>query len=138
MAKTVYYFDMDGVLADFHTAYAEDKAVAYKREAMAELEPFTGAVAVVKGLIANGKSVYINSLAANEDGKLGKLEWLAKYLPELKKSHIIISVGYVKKASVMKTKTGILVDDKLANCKQWERLTGQRSVWVETKGQVIL
>ena len=138
MAKTVYYFDMDGVLADFHTAYASDKAVAYKREAMAELEPFVGAVAVVKGLIANGKSVYINSLAANEDGKLGKLDWLAKYLPELKKSHIIISVGYVKKASVMKTKTGILVDDKLANCKQWERLTGQRSIWVETKGQVEL
>lgn len=138
MAKTVYYFDMDGVLADFHTAYANDKAVAYKREAMAELVPFAGAVAVVKGLIANGKSVYINSLAANEDGKLGKLDWLAKYLPELKKSHIIISVGYVKKASVMKTKTGILVDDKLANCKQWERLTGQRSVWVETKGRVEL
>lgn len=138
MAKTVYYFDMDGVLADFHTAYAEDKAVAYKREAMAELAPFADAVAVVKGLIANGKSVYINSLAANEDGKLGKLEWLAKYLPELKKSHIIISVGYVKKASVMKTKTGILIDDKLANCKQWERMTGQRSVWVEVKGRVEL
>lgn len=134
--KKVYYFDLDGVLADFHTAYATDKGIAYSREAMANLKPFPQAVATVKALIKSGKSVYINSLAANEAGKQGKLEWLSRHIPELKPSHIIIIVGYGKKADYMKTKTGTLVDDKLANCKQWERLTGQPSVWVETKGEV--
>ncbi len=136
--KKVYYFDMDGVLADFHSAYATDKGTARSREKMANLKPFTQAVATVKSLIATGKSVYINSLAANEAAKQGKLEWLAKYLPEIKKSHIIIVVGYGKKSDYMKTKTGILVDDKLANCKQWTKLTGQASIWVEEKGRVLI
>lgn len=134
--KKVYYFDMDGVLADFHSAYAEDKATAYKREAMANLKPFAPAIETVKALIKAGKSIYINSLAANEQGKQGKLEWLARYLPEIPLSHIIIIVGYGKKSDYMKTKTGTLVDDRLDNCKQWTRLTGQPSLWVEVKGEV--
>lgn len=136
--KKVYYFDMDGVLADFHTAYAQDKGTAMSRAKMASLKPFTKTVELVKSLIKDGKSVYINSLAANEQNKQGKLEWLAKYLPELNPSHIIIIVGYGKKADYMKTKTGTLVDDKLANCKQWTKLTGQPAVWVEEKGNVNL
>lgn len=136
--KKVYYFDMDGVLADFHSAYAIDKGTAYNREKMANLKPFQQAIETVKALIASGKSVYINSLAANEAGKQGKLEWLAKYLPEIKQNHIIIIVGYGKKSDYMKTKTGILVDDKLANCKQWTKLTGQGSLWIEEKGRVLI
>lgn len=134
--KKVYYFDMDGVLANFHKAYETDKGVALNRQKMANLEPFDKAVETVKNLIANGKSVYINTLAANEDAKQGKLEWLAKYLPEIKKNHIIIIVGNGKKAEYMKTKTGTLVDDKLANCKQWEKISGQPAIWIENRGQV--
>ena len=134
--KKVYYFDMDGVLADFHKAYETDKAVAFSRAKMANLEPFTQAVETVKNLMANGKSVYINTLAANEDAKQGKLEWLAKYLPEIKRNHIIIIVGNGKKAEQMKTKTGTLVDDKLANCKQWTKISGQPAIWIENRGQV--
>lgn len=135
MRKKVYYFDMDGVLANFHKEpYTYAKAI--NREWIANLEPFPEAIATVKNLIAEGKSVYISSLAASEAAKLGKMDWLAKYLPEIPKSHIIIIVGSGKKAEFMKTKTGTLVDDKASNCKQWTKISGQPHIWVEVKGQV--
>lgn len=137
MAKKVYYFDMDGVLANFHKEpYKYSNAI--NREWIANLEPFTEAIALVKSLIAEGKSIYINSLAASEEAKQGKIEWLAKYLPEIKINHIIIIVGSGKKANYMKTKTGILVDDKESNCKQWTKISGQPAIWVEQRGKVIL
>lgn len=137
MARKVYYFDMDGVLANFHKEpYQYTNAI--NREWIANLEPFTEAVALVKTLMAEGKSVYINSLAASEEAKQGKIDWLAKYLPEIKKNHIIIIVGSGKKANYMKTKTGILVDDKKSNCKQWTKISGQPAIWVEQRGKVIL
>jgi 5'(3')-deoxyribonucleotidase len=135
--KQTYYFDMDGVLANFHKE-PYNPYHAMSREWIANLEPFTNAIETVKKLIANGNRVYISSLAASENAKQGKLEWLAKYLPEIKKSRVIIIVGNGKKAEYMKTKTGILVDDKLANCKQWTKISGQPAIWVEEKGQVLI
>lgn len=135
MSKKVYYFDMDGVLCNFHKE-PYNYANAISRKWIANLEPFTEAVAIAKQLMQEGKSVYINSLAASEEAKLGKIEWLAKYLPEIPKSHIIIIVGYGKKADFMRTKTGTLIDDKASNCKQWTKLSGQPAIWVEVKGQV--
>lgn len=136
MARKVYYFDMDGVLANFHKEpYNFHKASS--REWIANLEPFMNNVQVVKKLIAQGKSVYINSLAASENAKQGKIEWLKKYLPEIKANHIIIIVGSGKKAEYMKTKTGILVDDKLANCKQWAKISNQPFYWVAERGATV-
>lgn len=134
--KKVYYFDMDGVLTNFHKE-AYNPRNAMSREWIANLEPFADNVALARKLIAEGKSVYINSLAASEEAKQGKIEWLARYIPELKISHIIIIVGNGKKAEYMKTKTGTLIDDKPSNCKQWTKLSGQPAIWVETKGGVI-
>lgn len=137
MGRKVYYFDMDGVLANFHKEpYSYANAIS--REWIANLDPFMGAIEVVKRLMAEGKSVYINSLAASEEAKQGKIEWLAKYLPEIKNSHIIIIVGNGKKAEHMRTKTGILVDDKASNCRQWTKISGQPAIWVEQKGVVII
>ena len=133
--KETYYFDMYGVLANFHKEPYNPRN-AMSREWTANLEPFTAAVEMVKALIANGHRVYISSLAASENAKQGKLDWLAKYLPEIKKSRVVILVGSGKKAEHMKTKTGILVDDKLANCKQWTKISGQPAIWVEEKGKV--
>jgi 5'(3')-deoxyribonucleotidase len=136
MAKKVYYFDMDGVLANFHKEpYKYENAIS--REWIANLDPFMNNIAIVKKLIAEGKSVYINSLAASENAKKGKIDWLAKYLPEIKANHIIIIVGGGKKAEYMKTKTGVLVDDKLSNCKQWAKISGQPFYWVETRGATV-
>ena len=137
MGRKVYYFDMDGVLVNFHKEpYSYANAIS--REWITNLDPFMGAIGVVKRLIAEGKSVYINSLAASEEAKQGKIEWLAKYLPEIKSNHIIIIVGNGKKAEHMRTKTGILVDDKASNCRQWTKISGQPAIWVEQKGVVII
>ena len=137
MGRKVYYFDMDGVLANFHKEpYSYANAIS--REWIANLDPFMGAIEVVKRLMAEGKSVYINSLAASEEAKQGKIEWLAKYLPEIKSNHIIIIVGNGKKAEHMRTKTGILVDDKASNCRQWTKISGQPAIWVEQKGVIII
>lgn len=137
MGRKVYYFDMDGVLANFHKEpYSYTNAIS--REWIANLDPFMDAIGVVKKLIAEGKSVYINSLAASEEAKQGKIEWLTKYLPEIKSNHIIIIVGNGKKAEYMRTKTGILVDDKASNCRQWTKISGQPAIWVEQKGVVII
>ena len=137
MGRKVYYFDMDGVVANFHKEpYSYANAIS--REWIANLDPFMGAIEVVKRLMAEGKSVYINSLAASEEAKQGKIEWLAKYLPEIKSNHIIIIVGNGKKAEHMRTKTGILVDDKASNCRQWTKISGQPAIWVEQKGVIII
>lgn len=93
---------------------------------------------MVKTMIHEGKDIYINSLAASEEAKLGKIDWLHKYLPEINADHIIIIVGNGKKAEYMKTAEGILVDDKLSNCRQWTKISGQPAVWVEERGKVVL
>lgn len=134
--KKVYYFDMDGVIANFHKE-PYNRANAMSRVWIANLEPFMANVNLVRDLIANGKSVYINSLAASEEAKQGKIEWLAKYIPELDAKHIIIIVGNGKKANYMRTKTGTLVDDRLDNCKQWTKISGQPYIWVQEKGGII-
>lgn len=130
-----YYFDMDGVLANFH-AELHNPRKAMSREWIANLAPFTQAINTAKRLIAEGNRVYINSIAASEDAKQGKLDWLKRYLPEIPAYRIIIIVGYGKKAEYMRTKHGILIDDKLANCKQWTKISGDPAIWVEQKGEV--
>ena len=96
MARRVYYFDMDGVLCDFHKEPYK-YANAINREWIANLDPFMANVNLVKSLIANGKSVYILSKAASENAKLGKLDWLAKHIPELIPKRVIVIVGNGKK-----------------------------------------
>lgn len=128
-----YYFDMDGVLADFHGAYTS-REQAFSYDFIAGLAPFTGNIELAKSLIRKGNRVYISSLAASEDAKRAKIDWLAKYLPEIPAYRIIIIVGHGNKANYMKTKTGTLIDDKKANCRQWEK-AGHKAIWLETKGQ---
>lgn len=135
MARTVYYFDMDGVLANFHKEqYSYYNAS--NREWIANLEPFMHNVNVIKDLLANNKSVYIITKAASEGAKEGKIIWLKKYIPELDIKRFICIVGYGKKPDYMKTKTGVLIDDDIKNCKQWAK-AGHKYLYLETKGQTI-
>ena len=118
MAKTVYYFDMDGVISNFH----KEKYNFYNassREWIANLEPFMNNVNIIRDMIRNGKSVYILSKAASENARLGKLDWLAKYIPELNPKRVIVIVGNGKKVDYMKTKTGGLIDDDIKNIRPW-------------------
>ena len=135
MTNKAYYFDMDGVLANFHKAYAENKAVAMNRKAMANLEPFEENVALVREMIALGMKVYILTKAANEAGMLGKIEWLAKYIPELSAEQFICIVGHGKKVDFIR-EDGILVDDDKKNLRPWEK-AGHEVYFVEEKGAFI-
>ena len=75
MKTTAYYFDMDGVIANFHKEpYKYINAI--NRQWIANLEPFMDNVNVIKSLIAKGENVYILSKAAHENAKLGKIDWL--------------------------------------------------------------
>ena len=135
MARTVYYFDMDGVLSNFHKKpFKYENAI--NREWIANLEPFTENVELVRKLIKSGKSVYILSKAASEDAKLGKIDWLTKYIPELNKKRIIVIVGNGKKVDYMKTKTGILIDDDIKNTRPWAK-AGHKVITLEYKGQKV-
>ena len=134
MAKT-YYFDMDGVLANFHKAFATNKGVALSRKGMADLEPFEENVALVRELINLGVRVYILTKAANDEGMNGKIEWLAKYIPELDLEHFICIVGHGKKVDFIR-EDGVLVDDDAKNLKPWAK-AGHEVYLVEEKGAVI-
>ncbi len=129
-----YYWDMDGVLADFHTAYAQDRAVALKREAMANLAPFTANVDLLNSLMAQGIICYILTKAANADGARGKIDWLAKYVPTMDADHIII-INKGRKVDNIR-EAGVLIDDDATNCKQWNK-AGYTSIYLETKGQAV-
>ena len=91
---------------------------------------------IIRKLIAENKSVYILSKAASEQAKLGKIDWLHKYIPELKPNRIIIIVGNGKKCDYMKTKTGILIDDNKTNINQWIK-AGHKGILLQYKGQTI-
>lgn len=130
-----YYFDMDGVLANFHKAYATNKGVALDRQAMADLEPFVENVNTVRSLIAMGTRVYILTKAANEDGKAGKIDWLAKFIPEITTEQFICIVGSGRKVDYVR-EAGILVDDDIKNIRQWIK-GGFEGYFVETKGAAV-
>ena len=129
-----YYFDMDGVLANFHKEpYSFANAIS--REWIANLDPFMENVKIVRNLIAKGEKVYILSKAARETSKMGKIEWLARYIPELKAENIIIIVGNGKKVDYIK-EDGILVDDDVKNINPWIK-AGHPAIHVEVKGMTI-
>ena len=132
-----YYFDMDGVLANFHKDFDYRKRAqqAMNREWIANLEPFMNNVAVVKTLIEAGEKVYILTAAANEAAKLGKIDWLAKYLPEISLDSFICIVGSGKKVDYIK-EDGILVDDTKKNITPWVK-AGHKAVWLEVKGMTV-
>ena len=132
---TTYYFDMDGVLANFHKAYATNKAVAMSRKAMAELEPFADNVATVKALIAAGLKVYILTKAANEAGMMGKVDWLTRFIPELDMANFICIVGHGKKVDYIR-EAGVLVDDDPKNTRPWVK-AGYEAITLTAKGEPI-
>lgn len=130
-----YYFDIDGVLANFHKTKFEYKNVI-SRKWIANLDPFMDNINLVRHLIACGENVYIVSKAASENAKLGKYDWLAKYIPELMIDNIFVIVGNGKKTDYIKTEVAILIDDDIKNCRQWTK-AGYQAIHLEIKGSTI-
>ena len=129
-----YYVDMDGVIANFHKekySYAN----AINRQWIANLEPFTHNVNVIKSLIATGNTIYILTKAASENAKLGKIDWLAKYLPEITIDKFICIVGNGKKVDYIK-EDGTLIDDDKKNTTPWEK-AGHKAILLASKGELI-
>lgn len=130
-----YYFDMDGVLANFHKEpYKYVNAI--NRQWIANLEPFMHNIQVLRDMIKAGVEVYILSKAASENARLGKIDWLAKYVPELTEDKIIIIVGNGKKVDYMRTAEGVLIDDDIKNTRPWMK-AGYEAITLEYKGQQI-
>ncbi len=129
-----YYFDMDGVLADFHKNYT-NRAQAFSREFLANLDPFTENVKTVRRLIAEGNNLYILTKAASDDAKAGKIDWLARYIPEITADKFICIVGHGKKVDYIR-EAGMLVDDDPKNTRQWEK-GGYPALTLTAKGEAV-
>lgn len=136
--KTAFYFDMDGVIANFHKDFDYRKRAqqALNRTWIANLDPFMDNINVMRELIANEEKVYILTKAANEAAKLGKIDFLKKHIPEFDLNCFICIVGSGKKIDYIK-EDGILVDDDKKNLRQWEK-AGQPVYFVEVKGQKVV
>ena len=73
----------------------------------------------------------------SENAKLGKLDWLAKYIPELNPKRVIVIVGNGKKVDFMRTKTGVLIDDDIKNTRPWIK-AGHKAITLEYRGQTVV
>ena len=135
ITEKTYYFDMDGVLANFHKEQFNYKN-AIDRNWIANLEPFERNVRLVRDLILNNVDVYICTKAASENARLGKLDWLTKYIPELDLNKVICIVGHGNKADFIRTENGVLIDDDIKNCRQWAK-AGYEYIHLEIKGGLI-
>lgn len=132
--KKVFYWDMDGVLADFHKNYT-NRGQAMSYEYLANLPAFTENVATLRAMITAGETCYILTKAANEDAKQGKIDWLAKYVPEMSIERFICIVGYGKKVDYIR-EAGLLIDDDEKNTKQWTK-AGYEALLLTTKGEAV-
>lgn len=118
-------FDMDGVLANFNVKDAvnrfdKEKGFFYN------LEPLYNNYKVVNELINKGVNVYILSASPNKQADKDKRLWLNKYIPNLKKSHIILCRNGQNKAEFIKDiKNSILIDDYTFNLINWNNYGGR-------------
>ena len=130
----VYYIDMDGVLVNVPEQYNHDFKKLNSPYWVANLQPYSYNVLLVRWLIDQGYEVYILSRAMNDANKRGKMEWLRRYLPRLPKDHIIL-INDTHKEDYM-TKPGLLIDDTESNCKRWHE-NGYPAYYLYPKGSNI-
>lgn len=137
--KLHYYFDMDGVLADFDGA--PNAVSRFKDETgfFKGLKPFTGTIERVNRLLnTQSDNVYILTASPHEKADADKLAWIMQYLPRLSPSHFIaVRIGDNKGDYVRdKTAHNVLFDDYGVNVEQW-RAHGDNFDAIQMEGQYL-
>lgn len=129
MKKINVYLDMDGVIADFNAEENALERFTTEKGFFARLKPMNADG--MKALLSKEEiNLYILSASPNKQADKDKIEWLKKWYPQIKRSHIIIMRNGKNKADFMKTKKGVLLDDYGKNCEQW-RERGNKAIQVK-------
>lgn len=113
------YVDMDGVLANFDKEINAVERFAKEEGFFKKLKPISSNVAFINDLISNGFNVCVLSASPNKSADNDKIEWLKRYIPNLKK-YIIIRNGENKADFVKTNGVNVLFDDWGKNCRDFE------------------
>jgi len=127
MLKKPYYFDLDGVLADFNGEINAVERFEQEKDFFFNLKPIKKNLDEVKKLINNNNIVYIITASPNARCDNDKVHWLRKYLPEIQRKNIIILRNGQSKVKFMRSRHGILMDDYSKNCREWITKRGNTS-----------
>lgn len=138
MPKPIYYCDMDGVIVDFFAVANWRDRYKTEMDFFKMLSPIAENLNALKVLIARGEKVRILSKAPNDRADYCKRVWLARYLPELKAKHIIITrpnkdkIDYIPK---FLRKRAVLIDDYGVNVRAWVAKGGGNGIKILGKNR---
>lgn len=119
------FFDQDGCLAE----YCPELYKYYQKVFVASLPPIHGGVYLINHCLSVApKDVYvITRLIDSPYMREEKVEWLHRYVPRLKESHIFLvphdksKVEYLKETKIDLSGMNFLVDDYQPNLEDWEK-----------------
>lgn len=122
------FLDMDGTLARFNVRNALQR-FAIEKGFFKNLKAYKN-IEVINEMAKEG-NVYIISASPNLQADKDKMEWLKKYLPNIKIENIILCRVGENKAEVIKTQLDIIInndtillDDYTKNLTEWENAGG--------------
>lgn len=127
MSGRLIVLDMDGTMADFH---AEDSCMErmYEPNFYFNLKPYplTEAVDILSRCVYN--NFYILSACVNDACRQEKLRWIEKYLPSIKRDHVILCDVGEDKSKYFDSdliSRAVLIDDYSKNLCDWQTAGGQ-------------
>lgn len=127
--KKRIFLDLDGTLARFNVPNALER-FAIEKGFFANLKAYIG-IEKVNEMAKNNDNIYIISASPNKQADNDKMEWLKKYLPNVKNENITLCRIGQNKAEIIENKYNIkidkncfLLDDYTKNLIEWEEVGG--------------